>query len=143
MNFHFSAIVHGKKILNYARAACEQVGVPLEVLPLQTEYWDSVVTYTISEIKEGRTPNPDMFCNSLIKFGQFYDKIDPAFEKVASGHYAKVEFDGEKYLLKRTPDPIKDQTYFLAYLTQQQISRAYFPLGNYDKAKVREFAHKL
>ena len=79
--------------LKFARAVCEQNNIPLEILSLQNEYWDSVVTYTIDEIKEGRTPNPDMFCNSLIKFGQFYEKIDPAFDKVASGHYAKVIFD--------------------------------------------------
>jgi tRNA (5-methylaminomethyl-2-thiouridylate)-methyltransferase len=128
--------------LKYVRAVCKQVNVPVEVLPLQTEYWDTVVSYTISEIKEGRTPNPDMFCNSLIKFGQFYDKIDSSFEKVASGHYAKLELNG-KYKLKRTPDPVKDQTYFLAYLTQQQLSRACFPLGDYNKSQVRNFAHKF
>lgn len=127
--------------LNFARSVCEDAGIPLEVVPLQTEYWDSVVTYTIAEIKEGRTPNPDMFCNSLIKFGQFYDKIDSSFEKVASGHYAKLEYNG-KYLLKRAPDPVKDQTYFLAYLNQQQLSRACFPLGPYNKKEVRELAEK-
>ncbi|MCL5030033.1 MAG: tRNA 2-thiouridine(34) synthase MnmA [Bacteroidetes bacterium] len=129
--------------LNYARNVCEQAGVPLEVLPLQTEYWETVVTYTISEIKEGRTPNPDMFCNSLIKFGQFYEKIDKSFEKVASGHYAKLEFDHKNYLLKRSPDPVKDQTYFLAYLTQDQLSRACFPLGLYNKKDVRKLAHEF
>ena len=128
--------------LSYARAVCKQAGVPLEVLPLQTEYWETVVTYTISEIKEGRTPNPDMFCNSLIKFGQFYDKIDGSFEKVASGHYAKLEFGKGKYILKRTPDPVKDQTYFLAYLTQGQLGRALFPLGSFNKASVRELAQR-
>jgi len=129
--------------LKFARTVCEKAGVPLEVLPLQTEYWESVVTYTIEEIKEGRTPNPDMFCNSLIKFGQFYDKIDPSFDKVASGHYAKVVFDRSKYILRTSPDPVKDQTYFLAYLTQQQLSRAYFPLGDFNKQQVRELAHKF
>ncbi len=129
--------------LKYARGVCEQAGVPLEVLPLQTEYWETVVTYTISEIKEGRTPNPDMFCNSLIKFGQFYDKIDKSFEKVASGHYAKLEFNSKNYLLKRSPDPVKDQTYFLAYLNQEQLSRANFPLGIYNKKEVRQLAHEF
>jgi tRNA (5-methylaminomethyl-2-thiouridylate)-methyltransferase len=128
--------------LKYARGVCEQAEVPLEVLPLQTEYWETVVTYTISEIKEGRTPNPDMFCNSLIKFGQFYDKIDDAFEKVASGHYARVEKNDGKFLLKRSPDPVKDQTYFLAYLTQQQLSRALFPIGGYNKSEIRDLAQK-
>jgi tRNA U34 2-thiouridine synthase MnmA/TrmU len=86
--------------LKFARDVCEQTNVPLEVVPLQTEYWDNVVSYTIEEIKEGRTPNPDIFCNSLIKFGEFYDKINVSFEKVASGHYARVEKINEKYCLK-------------------------------------------
>ncbi len=129
--------------LKYARSVCKQADVPLEVLPLQNEYWETVVKYTISEIKEGRTPNPDMFCNSLIKFGQFYDKIDKTFEKVASGHYAKLEFEKNKFLLKRSPDPVKDQTYFLAYLTQDQLSRALFPLGTYNKKEVRKLAQEF
>jgi tRNA-5-taurinomethyluridine 2-sulfurtransferase len=129
--------------LSFAREVCRLADVPLEVLPLQNEYWDMVVSYTISEIKEGRTPNPDIFCNSLIKFGQFYDKIDTAFEKVASGHYAKVDEEENKFKLKTAPDPVKDQTYFLAYLTQQQLSRALFPLGNFNKKEVRNFAVQL
>jgi tRNA-specific 2-thiouridylase len=128
--------------LRYARGVCEQAGVPIEVMPLQTEYWETVVTYTISEIKEGRTPNPDIFCNSLIKFGQFYDKIDPSFEKVASGHYANVKLHNNKYELTMSPDPIKDQTYFLAYLTQPQLSRALFPIGEFPKSEVRKLAHQ-
>jgi len=128
--------------LKYARGVCEQANVQLEEIPLQTEYWDNVVSYTITEIKEGRTPNPDIFCNSLIKFGEFYDKIDSSFEKVASGHYANVEeFDG-KYILKTSPDPIKDQTYFLAYLTQAQLSRALFPIGKFKKTEIRKLAEK-
>lgn len=128
--------------LHFARGVCEQANVHLEVIPLQTEYWDNVVSYTITEIKEGRTPNPDIFCNSLIKFGEFYDKIDPSFEKVASGHYANVGMVDGKYLLKISPDIIKDQTYFLAYLTQQQLSRALFPIGKFKKSEIRKLAEK-
>ncbi len=129
--------------LEFARSVCKQVDVPLEILSLQNEYWDTVVTYTLTEIKEGRTPNPDIFCNSLIKFGQFYDKIDDSFEKVASGHYARVEEENRKFLLKRSPDPVKDQTYFLAYLTQKQLSRAYFPIGKFNKPEIRKLAEKF
>ncbi|HAB53134.1 MAG: tRNA 2-thiouridine(34) synthase MnmA [Ignavibacteria bacterium RIFOXYB2_FULL_35_12] len=131
--------------LKFVKAVCEQSQIPLEILSLQTEYWESVVTYTIEEIKAGRTPNPDMFCNSLIKFGQFYDKIDSSFEKVASGHYANVIFNGDskKYFLTQSPDPVKDQTYFLAYLTQQQLSRALFPIGEYDKKQIRKLAEEF
>lgn len=128
--------------LEYASAVCKQANIPLETINMQTEYWDSVVSYTISEIKEGRTPNPDMFCNRLIKFGQFINKIDNSFEKVASGHYATLEKFRDRILLKTSPDPIKDQTYFLAYLTQQQLSRALFPIGIYKKKQIRELANK-
>lgn len=130
--------------LKFVKAVCEQNKIPLEILSLQTEYWDSVVKYTIEEIKEGRTPNPDMFCNSLIKFGQFYNKIDPSYEKVASGHYAKVVYDSnsKNCSLYQSPDPIKDQTYFLAYLTQQQLSRAHFPIGEFDKKQIRKLAEE-
>ena len=128
--------------LQYARAVCEQADIPLEIVPLQDEYWAAVISYTIDEIKAGRTPNPDMFCNNLIKFGQFYDKIDDSYEKVASGHYAWVEDDDDCTRLIRTPDPIKDQTYFLAYLSQAQLQRALFPLGSFTKAQVRDLAKK-
>ncbi len=128
--------------LEFARGVCSQAGVNLEVLPLQDEYWAKVVSYTISEIKAGRTPNPDMFCNRLIKFGDFYHKIDTRYEKVASGHYALIEETGGKYLLKVSPDPIKDQTYFLAYVTPKQLSRALFPIGHYNKTEIRELARK-
>ena len=126
--------------LKYARSVCDKVKLPLEIIPLQTEYWDNVVSYTIEEIKEGRTPNPDIFCNSLIKFGEFYEKIDDSYEKVASGHYARVEKENEKYFLKTSPDPVKDQTYFLAYLTQRQLSRALFPIGKFTKQEIRKLA---
>jgi tRNA-specific 2-thiouridylase len=128
--------------LKFVHAVCEQNNIPLEILSLQTEYWNSVVTYTIDEIKEGRTPNPDIFCNSLIKFGQFYEKIDASYDKVASGHYAKVVYDDNSriYQLKQSPDPVKDQTYFLAYLTQKQLSRALFPIGEHDKKQIRKLA---
>ncbi len=129
--------------LKYSRGVCKKTGVPLEIIPLQTEYWNNVVSYTIEEIKEGRTPNPDIFCNSLIKFGQFYDKIDSSFEKVASGHYANIQQSNGIYLLKTSPDPVKDQTYFLAYLTQEQIARALFPIGNYKKTEIRKLAEKF
>ena len=109
--------------LKYCRAVCEQVNVPIEVIPLQTEYWENVVTYTI-------------------KFGEFYDKIDSSFEKIASGHYANVEKMNSKFLLKTSPDPIKDQTYFLSYLTQQQLSRALFPIGKFKKREIRALADK-
>jgi len=129
--------------LSYVRAVCEQAGVPLEIVPFQKEYWERVVVYTIDEVKNGRTPNPDMLCNARIKFGAFYDYIGDRFEKIATGHYARVEEKDGVFLLKKTPDAIKDQTYFLSQLTQKQLSRALFPIGGYEKKEVRKLALKF
>lgn len=128
--------------LHYVRQLCEQLDVPLEVISLQKEYWETVVAYTIAEVKAGRTPNPDIFCNKRVKFGVFYDKIGKDYDKVATGHYARVEKGPEGYLLKTTSDPIKDQTYFLAHLSQEQLSKALFPIGHLTKEEVRDLAQK-
>ena len=128
--------------LTYAQKVCDEVGVPLEVISMQKEYWDRVVSYTIKEAKEGRTPNPDIFCNQQIKFGQFYERIDDSFEKVATGHYANIEEKDGIFYLKKAPDLIKDQTYFLSHLSQEQLSRAMFPIGHLLKSEVRELAEK-
>jgi tRNA-5-taurinomethyluridine 2-sulfurtransferase len=128
--------------LNFAQAVCDQAGVPLKIINLQKEYWDKVVSYALAEVKEGRTPSPDIFCNNKIKFGCFFDKIGDDFEKVATGHYAIVEEQNGKFLLKRSPDPIKDQTYFLSHLTQEQLKRALFPIGHLTKNEVRQLAQK-
>lgn len=81
--------------LKYARAVCKAVGVPLEVVPFQKEYWERVVSYTIAEVRAGRTPNPDVLCNAQIKFGAFYEYLasrqDIHFDKIATGHYAQTE----------------------------------------------------
>jgi len=128
--------------LSFVRKVCEDADVPLEIINMQKEYWDIVVRYTIDECKAGRTPNPDIFCNQRIKFGHFYDKIDKSFEKVATGHYAQVEEKDGLFYLKKAPDTIKDQTYFLSHLSQQQLSRALFPIGKYTKSEVRQLAKK-
>jgi tRNA-specific 2-thiouridylase len=72
---------------------CDSLGVPLEVVPLTDAYWDKVVSESVSEIRAGRTPNPDMLCNSRVKFGAFYEYLQQhssSFDRVASGHYARV-----------------------------------------------------
>lgn len=129
--------------MNNVRAVCEQAGVPLEVVPLQTEYQERVVSFALAELKRGRTPSPDILCNQQIKFGLFFEKIDATFEKVVSGHYAQVEARGDRCLLKRAPDPVKDQTYFLSRLSQAQLQRLWFPIGGLTKAEVRKLAHEL
>jgi tRNA (5-methylaminomethyl-2-thiouridylate)-methyltransferase len=128
--------------LKYVEEICERESVPLEIVPMQKEYFDTVVKYTIDEVKAGRTPNPDIMCNNHIKFGLFLDKIDSSYEKVATGHYAQIEEKDGHYFLKKAPDPIKDQTYFLARLNQAQLSRAMFPIGHLAKDEVRKLAEK-
>lgn len=128
--------------LKYARAVCQQWDIPLEIIPLQREYYDKVVSYALDELKQGRTPSPDIFCNLRIKFGAFYDRIDSDFVKVASGHYARVEDVENHVLLKMCPDVVKDQTYFLAHLSQNQLQRILFPIGHLTKPEVRQIAHQ-
>jgi len=128
--------------LAFARAVCSQVDVPLKVLNLQKEYFDQVVSYTVNELKKGRTPSPDIFCNQRIKFGAFYDKINEEYDKVATGHYGTVEEKDGLFYLKRSPDPVKDQSYFLSHLSQQQISKIIFPIGKMMKEDVRVLAEK-
>ncbi|MBN2306587.1 tRNA 2-thiouridine(34) synthase MnmA [Candidatus Peregrinibacteria bacterium] len=129
--------------LSYVRQICEAASVPLQVVPMQKEYWQRVVQYTVNEAKAGRTPNPDILCNQQIKFGQFYEVIDKSFEKVATGHYAQVEETEKGFILKRAPDLVKDQTYFLAQISQAQLGRALFPIGSYNKKEVRKLAQKF
>ncbi len=126
--------------LQFVDAVCKQAGVFYHVIPLQREYWDNVVAYTIAEVKAGRTPSPDIFCNQRIKFGSFFSKIDTSYEKIATGHYATVEQHDGEFVLKRAKDPVKDQTYFLSHLSQAQLSRLIFPLGNLYKSEVRDLA---
>ncbi|MBI5754037.1 tRNA 2-thiouridine(34) synthase MnmA [Candidatus Peregrinibacteria bacterium] len=128
--------------LKYLRAICGKNKIPLEVISMQKEYFDTVVSYTISEVKAGRTPNPDVMCNNNIKFGLFLKKISKSFEKIATGHYAEVYKKFGIYYLKKTPDPIKDQTYFLSNLKQKQLARLTFPLGKLAKEQVRKLAKK-
>lgn len=126
--------------LHYVEAVCKQINVPLEVISLQKEYWETVVAYTISQVKAGLTPNPDILCNQQIKFGSFYNKIGSDFDAIASGHYAQLFNNNGVKELFCAPDPIKDQTYFLSYLTQTQLQRALFPIGHLHKHEVRTLA---
>jgi len=133
--------------LKNARAVCEKFDVKLELLNLQKEYLDTVVEYTIRELKAGRTPSPDIFCNKQVKFGAFLKYTTHLYDKVATGHYARIEEINDngvnKFLLKTAPDKVKDQTYFLTYLNQEQLSKIWFPIGNYTKKEVRQLAEEF
>ena len=128
--------------LKYARAVCDRYGIPLEIIPLQAEYLDRVVNVALEELKAGRTPSPDIFCNQRIKFGAFLDRMGDEFEVICSGHYARVDRTGPSAKLKRSPDEVKDQTYFLCSLSQTQVARLDFPIGHMTKKEVRYLAGK-
>ncbi|MBF0244718.1 MAG: tRNA 2-thiouridine(34) synthase MnmA [Planctomycetes bacterium] len=129
--------------LGYARAVSSRLGVPLEIISLQQEYRELVVEHALTELKAGRTPSPDIWCNQHIKFGMFYSKLGNESTQVASGHYARVELREGRHRLLRSPDPVKDQTYFLSALSGEQLARAHFPIGTFQKGEVRRRAAEL
>lgn len=134
--------------LVYARQVCDAAGVELRVVPLQRQYRERVVAWALDELRAGRTPSPDVLCNRAVKFGAFVELLDEEegerFDFVASGHYARLRRDpgGTTHLL-RGADPMKDQTYFLFQLRQEQLRRALFPIGDLQKREVRAEAERL
>jgi tRNA-specific 2-thiouridylase len=120
---------------------CNQIGIPYYAVNFEKEYWDKVFTYFLDEYKAGRTPNPDVMCNKEIKFKAFLEHaMSLGADYLAMGHYARVEYRDGEYKMLRGVDQNKDQTYFLNQLGQEQLSKIMFPIGNIEKAKVREIA---
>ena len=115
-------------------------GLPFDVVSLHEEYWEHVMEYALRTVKQGLTPNPDIMCNRIIKFGYFEQRWGHEFDHTATGHYATVrEIDGLKYL-GTANDPVKDQTDFLARITYGQLSHLMFPIGDLPKSEVRRLA---
>ncbi|MDR1758195.1 MAG: tRNA 2-thiouridine(34) synthase MnmA [Bacteroidales bacterium] len=114
--------------------------LPLEIVNLQEDYWEKVVSYTIEAVKRGLTPNPDIMCNKLIKFGCFEEKWGKDFDITATGHYATTTRVGDKIFLSTAKDTVKDQTYFLGQINYFQLSKLVFPIGDLLKSEVRQIA---
>lgn len=128
--------------LEMATAVAARYGCRLQVVDCHREYWDQVTRYTMDKVRAGYTPNPDVMCNRLIKFGAFDEKKGHDYDFIATGHYARTEFvDGRKWLCT-SPDPVKDQTDFLAQIYDWQLKKAVFPIGHYDKDEVRRIAER-
>ena len=126
-----------------ARAVASLLGLPFYDMDLSPEFRATVIDYFIREYEAGRTPNPCVFCNRRIKFGAMWDAAQKlGADYLATGHYAKIRQDPAtgRHLLCRGADPSKDQSYFLCRLTQEQLSRTLFPLGNLEKSAVRALA---
>ena len=124
-----------------ARTIAEQIGIPFYGRNFAAEYWDGVFEHFLSELKAGRTPNPDVLCNREVKFKTFVEHAhDLGYERIATGHYAQLrQRDGLVELL-RGADANKDQSYFLHALDQAQLAVAEFPVGALPKSEVRQVA---
>ncbi len=120
----------------------KKYGCKFEVVPLHEEYWDSVVRYTIDTVKRGQTPNPDMMCNKLIKFGVFEQRYGKDFDRIATGHYATTTCVDGRTFLSTAADHVKDQTYFLGQIDYAQVSKLMFPIGGLRKSEVRALAEQ-
>ena len=120
-----------------AKKVCDELSIPLYRVDFIKEYWDSVFTYFLEELKKGRTPNPDIMCNKYIKFDKFIEEARKlGGDKIATGHYARM-IDGKLY---KGVDDNKDQTYFLSQVTKEQFKDILFPVGDYTKEEIRNIA---
>ena len=126
-----------------ASKVCDQLDIPLHKANFSDEYWDRVFKEFLSEHEKGRTPNPDILCNREIKFKSF---LDYAFkigaDHIATGHYAKITYQGDRAILMRAKDLNKDQTYFLHEVSGKEFAKCIFPLEGLNKNEVREIAKK-
>ena len=131
-----------------AEMVARKIGIPFYFVDLSEEYRKRVVDYMFAEYGKGRTPNPDVLCNREIKFDAFLKcAVRLGADYVATGHYCRKDsFEGPSgnhiHRILAGADPNKDQSYFLCQLTQEQLSRALFPIGDIEKTKVRELAHE-
>jgi tRNA-uridine 2-sulfurtransferase len=127
--------------LEDARRVCARLAIPLHKVNFAAEYWDRVFQYFLAEYRAGRTPNPDVLCNTEIKFKAFLEHaIRLGAERIATGHYARCDTGPCGLRLLKAADAAKDQTYFLYGLGQEQLARTLFPLGGLQKAAVRRLA---
>lgn len=134
-----------KEDIESARKVCEEIGIEFHVFDCAKQYEEIVLNNFKKAYLQGRTPNPCIWCNSLIKFDVLptLAKLNGIeFDKFATGHYARISEDNGCYELKRGISPNKDQSYFLYRLTQEQLSKIMLPLGDYSKEEIREIAKK-
>ncbi len=124
-----------------AEAVCSHLGLRLRTVNFSTEYWDRVFEPFLAAAAAGRTPNPDVWCNQEIKFGELFRYADDlGVSRIATGHYARIVEREGRYRLLKGRDRTKDQSYFLYRVGQDSLARALFPLGDRTKSEVRAMA---
>lgn len=127
-----------------ARSVAYRLGMPYYVFNLKDKFAECVIDRFVDAYEHGITPNPCIDCNRYLKFDKLFERADiMGCRYIATGHYARIEREGEKYVLKKALDETKDQSYVLYMLTQAQLARIYFPLGDKTKREVRELALSL
>ncbi|GAE01690.1 tRNA-specific 2-thiouridylase MnmA [Clostridium botulinum B str. Osaka05] len=127
-----------------ARRVANKIGIPFYVMNFKDAFKRNVIDYFVDEYMEGRTPNPCIACNKFIKFSSFLDKaMAMGIDYVATGHYAIIEKQKDRHIIRKSEDDKKDQTYALYNLTQFQLERTLMPCGQYKKSQIREIAKDI
>jgi len=130
-----------RKEMQDAMRVCAHLQIPFQIIDLSDVYFEKVITYLITEYKKGRTPNPDVMCNTSVKFGAFFEwAMEQGAEYVATGHYVRVFPDGT---LCKGIDESKDQSYFLWNVPKDRLAKTFFPVGEYQKKDVRALAERF
>jgi tRNA-specific 2-thiouridylase len=134
--------------ISEAAGVAHQLGIPFYIIDLSRDYEVRILNYFRSEYAQGRTPNPCVKCNAEIKFGLLLDgcrQLGLEYDYFATGHYARVKYDEgrRRWQLLKARDAAKDQSYFLSFLSQEQLDRSLFPLGELTKSEVRHLARSM
>ncbi len=130
--------------LHDAQKVCDQLNIPLHSVNFSQEYMQRVFNYFLDEYEQGRTPNPDVLCNKEIKFNAFLQHaLDLGADLIATGHYARVEVAQGTARLLKAKDRDKDQTYFLHAVDPNALAKTLFPIGDFLKSQIREYAKEL
>jgi tRNA-specific 2-thiouridylase len=129
--------------INQARQVANIIGIPFYVLDVKSQFKELIVDRFVNSLIQGITPNPCYYCNRLVRWGGFLDRVlDSGFDYLATGHYARVMQNGSNLSLLKGLDPLKDQSYVLSGLSQKQLAHSLFPLGIFKKTDVRDLARK-
>ena len=124
-----------------AMLVCDKLAIPFNTVDLTLDYWEKVFSGFLREYQSGRTPNPDILCNQEVKFKAFLEHaLELGADLIATGHYARIQREDNRYLLRKGADSNKDQSYFLCRLDQRQLGLSSFPIGNLRKPDVRALA---